>query len=451
LPASFDDTIVALASAQGRAGVAVVRLSGPAAQSLLTTVCPLHDVPEPRKATLRDIVDPRNGETMDHALVLFFAGPHSFTGEDVVELHLHGGPSLVRAVLEMLCSWEGVRLAQAGEFSRRAYENSKLDLTEAEGIADLVDAETAAQRRQALRQMDGALGRLYNGWADQAIHTLAYLEAGIDFADEEVPEEITQGQQESINALAQAIRQHLDDGHRGERLREGFMVALLGPPNAGKSSLLNALVQREAAIVSPIPGTTRDIVEVNLDLGGYPVSLADTAGLRETADVIESEGVRRALARAEQADLKILVLDGSASVAHNEEALKNLVDDRALCLVNKKDCLAEGWSLPSFVEEESALYVCAKDGEGLDVLVARLISEIEKRFAPTASPALTRLRHRLALEACLGHLDRAAQATAPELCAEDMRLALRSLGQITGTVDVEDILDVIFSSFCIGK
>lgn len=440
--ADLPDTIVALASAAGRAGVAVLRLSGPRAAQALQTITKRDELPAPRFATLRDLLDPRSGEVMDHALILWFPAPHSFTGEDVAEFHIHGGRAVLAATLHALCSIEGVRPAEAGEFSRRAFENGKMDLTEAEGIADLVDAETAAQRRQALRQMDGELGRLYHGWADRLTQDLAYIEAEIDFADEDIPPDLSAGRREDVAALAREIEAHLQDNRRGERLREGFTVALLGAPNAGKSSLLNALARREAAIVSPIPGTTRDIIEVQLDLGGYPVELADTAGLRETADVIESEGVRRALARAEAADLKLLVFDASQPP---DAATRELIGDAALIVANKIDLGKDSASFPE------ALFISAKTGEGLAALTARLIEEIERRFVGAGQPALTRARHRAALEDCHAALARALTAPEVELCAEDLRLAIRALGRITGRVDVEDILDVIFSSFCIGK
>jgi len=449
-PPSFASTgtIVALASAPGRAGVAVVRLSGPFAREAASKLCAPALLPEPRRAALRDLHDFRTGELIDHALVLLFAAPNSFTGEDVVELHLHGGRAILTAVLDTLCAMDGVRLAEPGAFSRRAFENGKLDLTEAEAIADLVDAETAAQRRQALRQMDGALGRLYHGWADRLVQRLAFIEAEIDFADEELPPEITAQRLDDVLCLEKEIAAHLDDGARGEKLREGFTVALLGAPNAGKSSLLNALARREAAIVAPTPGTTRDVIEVQLDLGGYPVTLADTAGLRETADAIESEGVRRALARAEHADLRLLVFDGKdwPIVDASTQALRN---DAALALINKADLIEDGKRAAS--TESADLFVSAKTGEGLSALTERLIQEIDKRFVGDGSPALTRARHREALTDCLAHLRRAIASPEVELCAEDLRLAVRALGRITGRVDVEDLLDIVFSSFCIGK
>jgi len=442
------ETIVALASAPGRAGVAVVRLSGPQATEALQKLTPGVALPTPRHAVLRDLKDFRSGELLDHALVLYFAAPHSFTGEEVVELHLHGGRSILNAVLGALCAVPGVGPAEPGAYSRRAFEHGKMDLTEAEAIADLVDAETTAQRRQALRQMDGELSRLYGSWADRLKRTLAFIEAEIDFADEEIPPEIAAGRHETLNAVQAEIAAHLDDNHRGEKVREGFTVALLGAPNAGKSSLLNALARRDVAIVSATPGTTRDAIEVHLDLGGYPVTLVDTAGLRETSDAIESEGVRRALVRAAQADLKLLLFDGANRGVKDAETLA-LYDESALCLITKKDKLnADDLSL---LLGEGDLVLSAQTGDGIDALLARLADEIDRRFVGSAAPALTRLRHRAALEETLSHLIRAGEATAVELCAEDLRLAVRALGRITGNVDVEDLLDLIFSQFCIGK
>ncbi len=438
-------TIFALASAPGRAGVAVVRVSGAGAARAIEALCASGPRPEPRVAALRTIVQP-SGDIIDRALVLWFPAPHSFTGEDVAEFHLHGGRAILNAVIGCLRQMPHFRVAEPGEFSRRAFENGKLDLTEAEAIADLVDAETSAQLRQALRQMDGDLGRLYHGWAERLTRCLAHLEADIDFADDELPPDLAARRLDDGRALLNDITRHLDDHHRGERLREGFTVALLGPPNAGKSSLLNALARREAAIVSPIAGTTRDVIEVQLDLGGYPVTLADTAGLRSCAEDIESEGIRRALRKAEQADLKLLILDG-VTWPERDAATMALQDRDALLIVNKRDLLA---ALPE-CRAADALFVSATTGEGLRELTDQLIHEIDARFANTGAPALTRARHRTQVEDCREHLQRALAAVQPELCAEDLRLALRALGRITGHVDVEDLLDVIFREFCIGK
>jgi tRNA modification GTPase len=452
LSANFShESIVALASAAGRAGVAVIRLSGPQAREALRRTCFPSDLPSPRHVALRRFVDFRTGELVDHALVLFFPGPNSFTGEDVAEFQVHGGRAVVATVLEVLCAIDGIRPADPGEFSRRAFENSKMDLTEAEAIADLVDAETAAQRRQALRQMDGELGALYTGWADRIKYALAFIEAEIDFADEDIPEDITKDRLSDMKALAQEMETHLNDEHRGERLRDGFMVALLGAPNAGKSSILNKLARREAAIVDPTPGTTRDIIECQLDLGGYPVTFADTAGLRETVDAIENEGVRRALHRAQQADIKLLVFDGTKD-PQQDTATWSLRDDHTFLVINKMDqVVAPDVLRQSLLNEPRTVFVCATSGEGLSELVERLVLELNDRYAATTAPALTRTRHRLAVQEALDHIQRALSADQSELCAEDLRLAMRAVGRITGRVDVEDLLDVIFSSFCIGK
>ena len=433
-------TLFALASAPGRAGVAVMRISGPDARVVFQKLCVPTSLPAPRTATLRTLVG-TDGAVVDRALVLWFPAPHSFTGEDVVELHLHGGRAVVNAVTEALRALPSLRVADPGAFTRRAFENGKLDLTEAEALADLVNAETAAQHRQALRQMDGELGRLYRGWAERLTHALAHTEAAIDFVDEDLPPDLTAQRLNDARVLLGEIAAHLDDHRRGERLREGFTIAILGPPNAGKSSLLNALARREAAIVAPEPGTTRDVIEVSLDLGGYPVTLADTAGLRESADRVESEGIRRALARAEQADLKLIVFDG-ATWPQRDAATQALIDDKSVVLVNKADLL----KTPAAI-----LAISAKTGQGLEELHARLTRELDHRFAPTGQPSLTRARHREALEDCRAHLTRALAAPETDLCAEDLRLATRALGRITGHVDVEDLLDVIFRDFCVGK
>ncbi len=437
------ETIYALSSAAGRAGVAVIRVSGPAAADAVGALSgrPPGRV---RAAELR-LLGAAGDEPLDHALVLWFAGPASFTGEDVAEFHVHGGRAVVAGVLAALARVPGLRLAEAGEFTRRAFENGKLDLTAAEGLADLIDAETSAQRRQALRQMEGALGGLYEGWRERLMRLLAHTEAEIDFPDEELPGDLLARLGPEITALRAEIEAHLNDGGRGERLRDGVEVAIVGPPNVGKSSLLNRLARREAAIVADEAGTTRDVLEVRLDLGGVPVTLADTAGLREAAGAVEREGVRRALARAEAADLRIVVaalradggLDGDFALARAGD----------LKVVNKAD-------LGSFAAADT-LAVSAASGTGIDALEEALRGAVASRFEASERPVITRARHREGLEACAGALGRASAALeagrAAELVAEDLRLAARALGRITGRVDVEDLLDVVFRDFCIGK
>ncbi|MDH3231690.1 MAG: tRNA uridine-5-carboxymethylaminomethyl(34) synthesis GTPase MnmE [Alphaproteobacteria bacterium] len=440
-------TIYALSSGAGPAGVAVIRLSGPDAGPALLGVTGRATLPAPRRAIFAALNRPESGERIDDGLVLWFPAPHSYTGEDVVELHVHGGTAVVSAALESLGGMAGLRMAEPGEFTRRAFLNGRMDLTAAEGVADLVAAETDAQRRQALRQAEGDLARLYDGWRGRLVRTLAHFEAYIDFPDEEIPETVLSEINHEISALVDTVFQHIDDNRRGERLRAGLDIAIVGPPNAGKSSLMNRLARRDAAIVSETAGTTRDVIEVAMDLGGYPVILADTAGLREAEGSIEEEGVRRARRRAETADLRILVLDGGdpASVT----GAVGLTGPSTLVALNKCDLAP-----PAIRIETPGLGVCAisaTTGEGIGAFLDRLEAAVRERIGLTGQPVITRARHREALEHCLAALRRAQRAALPELAAEDLRLAARALGRITGQVDVEDLLDVIFRDFCIGK
>ena len=438
----MSETVFALASAAGRAGIAVIRLSGPqTATALMRLGCGL---PSPRKATRANFCDP-SGEILDDGLLLWFPAPHSFTGEDVAELHVHGGRAVVDSILMALKDVEGLRPAEPGEFTRRAFANDKMDLTQAEALADLVDAETRAQAKQALRQMGGALKELYDDWRHRLVQALAHLEAVIDFPDEDLPPEIADKVWGEVNELQQRIDGHLDDGGRGERIREGLTVAIIGPPNAGKSSLLNTLARREAAIVSAIPGTTRDVIEVHMNLGGYAVTLADTAGLREAGDVIEDEGIRRARKRAADADLKIAVFDGAMYPVW-DEATTALIDSETMVIVNKADLIAQ--QNPT---TEAVQFISVKTGLGLEAFIAELQARISSRADTGAAMPLTRARHRKALEECRDALSRAGAANLPELAAEDLRLAARALGRLTGRVEVEEILDVVFRDFCIGK
>ena len=375
--------------------------------------------------------------------MLWFPAPKSVTGEDVAELHIHGSRAALAAVTQALVRL-GLRLAEPGEFTRRAFLNGKLDLLQAEAIADLVAAETEAQRRQAIRQLGGELGTLYRGWRDNVTRVLAHLEAAIDFPDEDLPPELEERILEEITELVGEIEHHLTDGHRGEKLRAGIMVAIIGPPNAGKSSLINRIARREAAITSPIAGTTRDVIEVAIDLQGYPVVVADTAGLRDSSDAIEQEGFRRAMRRAEEAEIRLFVFDA----AHPAEArgVSAWPEPETLLVANKIDLIASPErDLPSIAFPISAL-----TGEGVDALLSALGGRVGQSYCSEA-PVLTRARHRQALEEAASSLRRSLSATLPELRAEDLRLALRSLGRITGAVDVEDLLDIIFHDFCIGK
>jgi len=395
-------------------------------------------VPQPRHATLAALRDPSTGDIIDRSLVLWFPGPASVTGEDVAEFHIHGGPAILNALVSALQQSRICRLAEPGEFTRRGFENGKLDLSAAEGIADLIEAETAAQRRQALHQADGAFARMTESWAARLVRLLAHCEATIDFADEDIPPDLTDSVRQDIEALAAEIASHLKDGRRGERVRDGISVALIGPPNSGKSSLLNLLAGRSVAIVSATAGTTRDIIEAHLDLAGYPVSVADTAGLRPTNDEIEAEGIRRARARAAVADIVVLVLDASEPVSRETEFTDAKPD---IVLWNKIDQAAAPLG---------ALGVSVVTGKGILHFIALLTAKVETLLA--GPPALvTRQRHRDALEAVVAALSRGQAAPEPGLMAEDLRAAVGSLGRITGSVDVEAVLDVIFRSFCIGK
>jgi tRNA modification GTPase len=440
-----DDTIYALATGGGRAGLAVVRISGPQAGAALGRLIG-RGLPPPRRATRVMIGD--QGHIIDDGLALWFPGPASFTGEDVAELHLHGGRAVSAAVLAALGSQPGLRLADPGEFTRRAFEHGKMDLTAAEGLADLVAAETEAQRRQALRQMQGELGRIYESWRGRLLTALARIEATIDFSDQDLPEGLDQEVRGEVAALRTEIEAHLQDNRRGERLRDGIHIAIVGAPNVGKSSLLNLLARRDAAIVSDIAGTTRDVLEVHLDLAGLPVVVADTAGLRETQDRIEVEGVRRAQRTAKDADLKIAMFD-SQSWPEVDPATAGLVDERTLPVINKMDLRTP--AAPRKIRGQKAFAISVKTGAGIEDLLQALSNEASRRFGDLGSPALTRARHREALMDCVSSLARFAEARASELAAEDLRLAARALGRITGRVDVEDVLDVIFREFCIGK
>jgi tRNA modification GTPase len=445
-------TIFAPATAAGKAGVAVVRISGPrAGEALLALGLP--ELPAPRRAVRATLIDPHTGEALDDGLALWFPAPASFTGENIVELHLHGSRAVLAGVLAALGALPDLRLAEPGEFTRRAFQNGKLDLAQVEGLADLIAAETAAQARQALLQLQGELGRRAENWRERLTFALAHAEAEIDFPDEDLPGGLIAAQREAATRIAREIGAALDDGGRGERVRAGVAVAIVGPPNAGKSTLLNLLARREAAIVSPIPGTTRDVIEVALDLAGYAVTLADTAGLRAVAadaqghNAIEAEGIRRAEARARDADLRLVLLDASADPTLRD--LAGILAREDIIAVNKTDLA----SAPARIDGRAVLGVSLRTGEGVGALIDTLTARVRAlcEAGATDAPLITRARHRAALSACREALLRASDAAAPELFAEDLRLALRAIGRIAGRVDVEDILDRIFREFCIGK
>jgi tRNA modification GTPase len=442
------DTIFAVSSGHGRAGVAVIRISGPAAGVAVERMAA--PLPKPRFAAFRRIRHPGTGEVLDEALVLWFPAPRSETGEDMAELQVHGGRAVIQGVLAGLGSIAGCRMAEPGEFARRALENGKLDLTGAEGLADLVDAETAAQRRQALRQAGGALFRLYEGWRQRLIGAMARLEAAIDFSDEpDVAADALQAARADVEALAREIAAHLDDGHRGELLREGFHVVLAGPPNAGKSSLLNALARRDVAIVSEEAGTTRDVIEVRLELDGLPVVVSDTAGLREATGKVEREGMRRTVARARDADLVLWLIDVTAPPAEVPAELAAKAG-RTLTVANKMDLVPAGVLHPL---PAGAIGISVRTGQGMDGLTRLLAALVAARIGESEAPVLTQARHRQQLERAMAPITSflAAPLGEVELRAEDLRRAAQALGRLTGAVDVEDVLDQVFSRFCIGK
>lgn len=443
------DTIFALATAAGRAAVAVVRISGPASRAALEHLA--GDAPAPRRATLRRLR--HEGEALDEALVLWLPGPASFTGEDSAELYLHGGRATVEAVSGALAGI-GLRLAEPGEFSRRAFHNGKLDLTQAEAVADLVDAETDSQRRQALGQLDGELSARYREWRERLIGALARLEAAVDFPDEDLPDTLEREVGGRIGALAEALEAALADEGRGERVREGYRIALIGAPNAGKSSLLNRLAGREAAIVTDRPGTTRDVIEVPAVIQGFKVLYADMAGIRETDDLIEEEGVRRARAWADAADLRLWVVDGSGASAVFDAAEHVRAGD--LLVLNKADRRqgAGGDAAHGSADRRGlqVVHASALTETGVETLRA-VLTERVAALAGGDFPAVTRVRHRRHLQEACRALRRGADALArsPELAAEDLRHAALALGRIAGRIDAEQVLDEVFSSFCIGK
>ena len=440
------DTIVALSSGAGKAGIAVIRASGPGAAACIRHLAG-GDVP-PRRAVLRALRDgpgsEPDGGTIDSGLVLWLPGPGSATGEDVAEFQVHGSPAVVGKLLAVLCGLDGVRPAEPGEFTRRAFENGKMDLSGAEGLADLIDAETEAQRIQAQRQMAGAFAGHCAEWGAQLRRSLAWLEAAIDFPDEALPEDLAAQVRPAVEAVAAGLAGWLAAPDRGRMVREGYRVAIVGAPNVGKSSLLNRIARRDAAIVAETAGTTRDVIEVRADLAGYAVIFADTAGLRDddAAGDIEREGMARARFQAGNADLVLHVVDASAPAA-GPAAGVGAGPDRVLTVANKTDLAAP--------PPDADLGVSARTGDGIDRLLAKIDKRAAAAMGAAEHPALTRLRHRQCLEDAAAALERALAATEAELTAEDLRLALRAMDRLIGRTDVEDLLDLIFRDFCIGK
>lgn len=456
-------TVYALSTAPGRAGVAVVRVSGSAAGAVVQALTG-RPLPPSRVLTLAALRSPAEsgddgcaaesspesacgyrvaesvGHLIDRGCVVWFPAPHSFTGDDVGEFHVHGGRAVVSALLDAIAAVPGTEPAEAGAFTRRAFENGKMDLTAAEGLIDLIDAETEAQRRQGLRQMEGALGALYDDWRTRLVSGLALITADIDFSDEDLPDGLWDDARATLQGVIAEMENHLADARRGERLRDGLRIAVVGRPNVGKSTLLNAIAGREAAIVSPVAGTTRDVIEVHLDIGGYPVTFADTAGLRATDDAIEREGVRRAEAWAADADLRVHVMEAGTDLG------PDVFDPETdIVVFNKADLVA------ARTDDVPGLWVSARTGIGVPDVIGVIKARLDTLYIETPSPLITRDRYRFAIESARDALMRASIGDAVELIAEDVRAAATALGRITGRIDVEDVLDAVFRDFCIGK
>ena len=442
---NYDDTIFSLATAVGRAATAMVRISGPRVNEVPELLGFAR--PEPKIASLRTLKHQK--KKLDQSIVLFFNGPESYTGEDVMELHLHGGRAVIEGVYSALSAQEGFRFAENGEFSKRAVMNGRIDLTEAEGINDLINAETEAQRDQGLNQLEGALRLQLEKWSKDLKRFGAYIEAYIDFPDEEIPENILNDLLQGVEATNKELKEFVDDDRKGEILRSGLKVAVIGPPNVGKSSFVNWLTKRDIAITSEKAGTTRDIVEAHLDLGGYPVTVADTAGIRASEDTIEQEGIRRARGWAESADLRVLILD--PETIENANQFGDLLKSDDPVLINKADQAAT-------TKKEMAVgypLVSVKTGYGLERALSELTTIAKKKMGTQRLTTITQARHRARLNDCLVALKKAhfgLQNHADlELIAEDFRSAIYCIGRITGHIDIEDLLDVVFKEFCIGK
>jgi tRNA modification GTPase len=403
-----------------------------------------------RHAYVTPIYDVVSHETLDHAVVLYFKAPCSFTGEDSVEIQCHGSKAVLSSILKNLSLLDDYRLAEPGEFSKRAFYHQKMDLTEAEGLADLIDAETVEQQRYAVKQMDGGLKNLYDGWRNELLQVYSWLEAYIDFPEENIPENVKTQHMNTVFKLIESMQKHLESPHYGERLREGFRVVIAGPANAGKSSLMNALIKRDAVIVSDIAGTTRDAVDINFDLGGYPVIFTDTAGLRNhTTDVIEKKGVDIAFEKIRQADIVLGLFDASKDDPSVFENIKNICKNNLITVANKSDLLT--FEQCSKLEKQGCLLISVQKKTGLEILLKEIENLIRGAFTDSSSLLITRQRYREAVAECVENLKNFNFEKEIELAAEDIRLAARALGKITGRFEVEEILDKIFGSFCIGK
>ena len=438
------NTIYALSTVFGKSGVAVIRISGDQSLNVISNLTNIDTTKiKPRHTYFTDIINPKTKEILDKSLVIYFNSPYSFTGEDIVEIQCHGSKAVLNSVLNCLSKIEGVRLAEPGEFSKRAFYNNKMDLTEAEGLADLIDAETSEQQKYAIKQMSGNLRNLYNSWRGDLVKILSYLEAFIDFPEEDIPQNLYDEILNTVFKVKTDIVNHITNNNVNERLRNGFRIVLTGATNAGKSSLINSLTKRNAVIVSDIEGTTRDAIDINLDIKGYPVIITDTAGIRETNNPIEKQGIEIAKEKINEADIVINIYDTTNS---SPDAF--LDKDKTIFVANKIDKLSQS-ELDNIPHNH--IKISAKHNQGIDALIETIFNIIKDKFSNSSGPLITRARYREALEDCLSNLDCFTLDKEIELSAEDIRLACRSIGKITGVVEVDEILNNIFGSFCIGK
>ncbi len=438
------DTIFALSTIFGKSGVAVIRISGKEAFQTISHFKITKNI-APRTATLVTLYDSDNFP-IDKSLIIYFQAPHSFTGEDIVELHIHGSKAVITTILQELGN--AFRLAKPGEFSQRAFQNNKLDLTQAEGLSDLIEAETKMQARQALRQISGELENLYNQWRENLIANMANIEAYLDFPDDDIPEGTFTQVQQKVQLLLEEMQKHLKDDNRGEKLRNGFYISIVGAPNTGKSTLFNYLVQQDMAIISDIAGTTRDIIETTIDLDGYPVVISDTAGIHDTLDPIELEGILRAKKRKQQSDLTLALF--SIEDLHNlDKHTKSLIDANTICIASKADHFEQGVEI--YVEDKKFLPISIHKKTGLDNLVRIIKNTVLNQLTPSSTPVITRERHRKAITIAAEHLIRYNVEKDMVLGAENLRMAANTLGEITGHIKIDDVLDQLFSKFCIGK
>ena len=442
-------TIFALSTGPGVSGIAVIRVSGEKTRRIIELLTHKR-IPKARTATLRKLYKIKNSELIDEGLILWFPGPKSYTGEDMAEIHVHGSKAVVEALHASLLCIENCRLAEPGEFTKLAFQNGKINLLQAESIADLISSETEIQRQQAIKIMNGKSADQFNILREKLLKTLSYVEAKIDFPDEDLPNNILDKIKKNSDDVIKRVEKILNDQRVGERIREGFKIAIVGPTNAGKSSLLNHLSNRDVAIVSEIAGTTRDVIEIHLNIEGYPVIISDTAGIRDSKDEIEKKGIKLSLNRAEEADLKLVVVD--AKNLEFTDVLKDLLKENAILVINKSDLLDK--QINSEIKKMNHVLISIKDNKNIDQLILEIKNNLKNKFITSDDILITRARHRQHLQQCLDHLNNFNQKKEIEdfdKAAEDLRLATRHLGMIVGKVDVEEILGSIFNDFCIGK